>query len=123
MGDKLLPKEYEAAAVVLKGRLVKFDAAGKIVQASAATDNIIGVAATGVDAAELAAGKDRIRVEHLGKEDVTAGAAILPGVPITSDAAGKAVGAAATNRTAGFAIEEATGDNDIIGCFISPSSR
>ncbi len=123
MSEKLLPKEYEVAAAIGKGLLCKFDAAGLIVLATAVTDNIIGVTGHDVTAAEFTAGKDRIRVEHLGFEDVVAGVALAPGVKFTTDGSGRAVVAAATNNIGGIVIEEATALGDIIRCFISPASR
>lgn len=123
MGDVLLPKEYEAGAAVLPRRFVKFDGSGLIIQAAAATDNIIGVSASGVTAAELAAGKDRIRVDHIGKVDVDAGAAITRGSILTADANGKvieAAPAAGVNNAVGGRLlgEAATAEDDIVPMLI-----
>ncbi len=125
MSDVLMPKEYEAASAILIRRFVKFDAAGKVVQASAVGDDIVGVSALGVTSQDITDGKDRIRIDHLGKSDVTAGAAISPGQRLTTDANGKAVPAApatgVNNSTGGYALSEAaTADNDIIPMMVQP---
>lgn len=122
-GDKLLPKEYNVAAAIGANLLCKFDAAGLIVVATAAADNIIGVTGHAVTADQFTAGKIQMRVEHMGQQDVVAGAAILPGVPITADGSGRAIAAVATNNTAGFVKEEATALGDIIACIIVPAAR
>lgn len=87
--NPLLPKEYKAAGAITKQRIVKFDAAdGEVVQAAAATDLLLGVAAA------TAASGDRVRVDHEGIVQVEAGGAITRGDYVTSDANGKAVAAA-----------------------------
>lgn len=50
---------------------------------------------------------------------VVAGAAVSIGDPVAPDANGKAIGAVSTNFVAGFALEEATADGDIIAVFIN----
>ena len=46
--------------------------------------------------------------------EVEAGAAIAAGAPVTSDANGKAVAAAAGQIAIGFSVESADADGDII---------
>ncbi|WP_374569680.1 capsid cement protein [Phenylobacterium sp.] len=94
-----------AGAAIAPRRYVKFSADRTVIQATAATDAIIGVS----DSLGAAAQGDRVEVYVLGAElEVEAGGNITRGDELTSDANGKAVAAApaagATCRTAGVAM-------------------
>lgn len=103
-------KTFHAAGAVTKRRLVAFDAAGDVLQASAPANNLIGVSDT---AGDVVLG-GRIDVIMGGQPEVEAGAAIVPGAPVTTDATGRAVTAAATNVAIGFAVEGADAAGDIV---------
>ncbi len=94
---------YAAGAVVNPRRLVKFSADGIVVQAAAATDDIIGVS----DSLGAAAQGARCECYVGGIIEVEVGGNIARGKPVTSDANGKAVQAApaagVNNRIIGFA--------------------
>jgi len=72
-------------------------------QASAATDAVVGVA--GWDAAI----NELFPVVSEGIVPVTAGAAITAGLPVTTDANGKAIAATAANRVYGICMTAASG--------------
>lgn len=103
-------KTFTAGAAVTKRRLVAFDGAGAVIQGAAAANNLIGVA----DAAGDVASGSRIDVIMSGQPEVEAGAAIVAGAPVTTDATGRAITAVATNVAIGFAVEGADAAGDII---------
>ena len=103
-------KTFHAGGAVIKRRFVKFDGSGDVVQASASADLLIGVSDT---AGDVASG-DRIDVLMSIQPEIEAGAAIAAGAPVTSNADGKAVTAAAGQIAGGFAVESADADGDII---------
>lgn len=114
---------FTAGAAILPRRFVKFSADRTVIQATAATDLIIGVS----DSLGAAAAGDRVEVYQLGTHvEVVAGGNIARGVEITSDANGKAVTAApaagATCRTAGIAMGSFVAD-DVAEYLASPSSK
>lgn len=112
---------YTSEGVVTPRRIVKAGAAaGGVLQASAATDKLMGVAdSLGADAA----GK-RCEVYKEGVVDVDYGGAVAVGDPLTADAQGRAVAAApaagSNVRIVGFA-EVAGVLGDIGEVFLSPS--
>lgn len=103
---------FTAGAAILPRRLVKFSADRTVIQATAATDAIIGVS----DSLGASALGDRVEVYQMGTGlEVVFGGAVNRGAEITSDADGKAVAAApaagAACRTAGIAqLTYAAGD-------------
>ncbi len=117
-------KTYIANGAIADKRFVKFHAtlAGQVVQASAATDAIIGVS----NQPKGAASGDRVDVNLIGEVPVEAGAAIVAGTMLTADASGRAVTAApaagVNNRIGGFANEAASAAGDIIRTVLSQST-
>lgn len=109
-------KTYNAGGAITARRLVKFDVAGDVVQASAAADLLIGVSDWSGD---VVSGQ-RVDI-HMGEQpEVEAGAAIAAGARLTSDANGKAVTAAAGEQCVGFATEAAAADGDVITFHYAP---
>ena len=114
-------KSYVAAAAVLGNRIVSFaDAANDstVETASAATDPILGVSdRLGADAGGM------LDVHRGGLIDVQLGGTVTAGMPLTADADGKAVAAAAatgtTVRIVGYADEPGVAD-DIIKFMWAP---
>lgn len=114
---------YTAGAAILPRRLLKFSASRTVIQATAATDAIIGVS----DSLGAAAAGDRVEVYQLGTHiEVLAGGNITRGAELTSDADGKAVAAApaagATCRTAGIAQDSYVA-GDVVEYLAAPSSK
>jgi hypothetical protein len=95
--------------------------AGTAVQATAATDKVIGVS-TDVDSVL----GERMDVIHLGPAKVIAGAAFADGDLLMSDASGRAILAAAAAgsnvRICAQAREAATAAGDIVEVNIFPAS-
>lgn len=103
-------KTFTAGGAVTKRRIVKFDGSGDVVQCTADTDAMIGVSDQVGDVAD----GDRIDVHMGGQPEVEAGAAIAAGASISCDADGKAKTGQAGDVCAGFAVEAADADGDII---------
>lgn len=114
-------RSYEASAAVAGYRIVKFsDAASssKVAHAAANTDPLMGVSdAMGADIGGMA------DVHRGGLVSVQLGGAVNAGDPLTSDANGKAIAAAAavatTVRIIGYADAPGVAD-DIIDAFLAP---
>lgn len=84
-------KTFVASGAIADKRLVKFGAAdGVVVQASAASDLVIGAS----DAPGGVADGQRIDIVLFGLSEVEFGGAVTRGVQFVSDANGKAVAAA-----------------------------
>ncbi len=117
---RLLPKHYVAEAAITKFRFVKPGSSDpqKTLQASAVGDKILGIAAAGVSAAELSAGKTGMRVDLAGETDLQVGAAVAQGDLLTTDANGKGIAAApatgVNNRIGAMALEAGSADGAII---------
>lgn len=122
MANPLLAQNYIADAAIGNNRLVKFGTADRnVAVCTAATDSIIGV--VNEINAGIALG-ERVDVVRMGIAWVEAGAAIVRGAPLTSDAVGRAVTAApgvgVNNRIIGFADEAASAAGDVIRFAIEP---
>lgn len=115
MSHTMFLKTFVAGAAVAKRRIVKFDAAGLPVQASAATDALIGISD---QVGDIAIG-GRIDVHMAGQPEVEAGGEIAAGAAVTADTDGKAVEAAAGETAIGFAVEGADVDGDIIAVHLA----
>lgn len=116
----LTTKNYLTAAAIAAYTIVKPDAAaGKVIAAAAGADKAFGVT-TDVDAVL----GERADVIHLGEAKVVAGAAFAAGDLLMSDAAGRAIVAAAAAgvnvRTVGYAREAATALGDIVEIVVQP---
>lgn len=103
---------FLAGAAIGPSLIVKIGAADNtVLQATASTEDLLGVSAPNIPSASVAAG-DRIDVACEGVVDVIAGASITRGQWVTADANGKAtpVGAVAgTNyATVGKALASAS---------------
>ena len=105
----------EAGAAIADYRIVKYgNADGKVIQAAAAGDHVIGVAGRG------AASGARIEVARIGVAEVEYGGAVTRGDRLKSDADGKAIpSTAATDAIIGIA--EVSGvDGDIGQALLTP---
>lgn len=111
-----LYKQYVAQAAIAPYRIVcPGAAAGQVIQASAAASLSIGVS---WDVSPLAG--ERVDVCHSGIHLVEAGGAFAAGAPLTSDANGRAVAAAAAgNRVIGISLEAAVASGDLVNVVIS----
>lgn len=114
---------FIAGAAIAPRRFVKFSADRTVIQATAATDDIIGVS----DSVGAPAAGVTVDVYQLGPQiEVDAGGNITRGKELTSDANGKAVHAApaagATCRTAGIAMGSYVA-GDVAEYLASPSSK
>jgi hypothetical protein len=98
---------------------VRFSAAETVVQAAAATEAMFGV---NTDLTIVSG--ERVEVMTHGIAWVEAGAAITIGLPLTSDASGRAVAAApaagVNNRIIGIALDAAVAAGDQIRVLLSP---
>ncbi|MEW5885552.1 MAG: capsid cement protein [Pseudomonadota bacterium] len=116
MSNPILMKNFVAAAALEPSRIVVLSAADTAALATSATAASIGIS----DQIQVAAGQ-RIDVVVAGIADVTAGAAVAHGAPLTADAQGRAVTAAAGNRVIGVALDAAAAAGDRIRCVIAHS--
>lgn len=121
MSNNTLIKSLTAAAAIAPFRIVKFSAAETVIQATAATDSLMGVSN------EVgAASGERQDVVLAELAYVEASAAIALGAPITSDAVGRAVTAApaagVNNRIIGYAWDAAAATGDIIRVLLAAGS-
>lgn len=104
MNNPLLTKSFTSGGVIAAYRIVKPGTSdGKVLQAAAATDSLMGVSGSlGVDASDK-----RIDVVQCGIAEVEYGGNISRGAALTADADGKAIAAApatgANVRIIGFA--------------------
>ena len=108
--QKAHPLAMIAGAAVSIARFVKMSGA-KVIQCAADTDDAVGVSMTAA-AADL----DSIAVAAYdgGIVEVTAGAAITAGVPVASDATGRALAAVTGDRVLGYAQKAAAAAGEVI---------
>lgn len=123
MANPELTKSFVAEAAINPYRIVKFGTAdGQVVQGAAATDSLIGVAASLGQATTVG---DRVDVVLEGIALVEFGGAVTRGAQVTADANGKAVAAApvagSNNRIIGVAMVSAVA-GDIADILIEQSS-
>ncbi|MFN7610467.1 MAG: DUF2190 family protein [bacterium] len=119
MSNLLLAKAFTAGGAISPYRIVRFSAAETVVQAAAATEAMFGV---NTDLTIVSG--ERVEVMTHGIAWVEAGAAITIGLPLTSDASGRAVAAApaagVNNRIIGIALDAAVAAGDQIRVLLSP---
>ncbi|MEM1589805.1 MAG: DUF2190 family protein [Candidatus Bathyarchaeia archaeon] len=107
---------FTAGANITKGQLVKVTGSMTVSPAAAATDPVIGVAATSASANSTVT----VIVGH-PIVWVTAGGAISAGAAVGSDSSARAVAVTtAGNRALGFALEAASAAGDIIRVAVNP---
>lgn len=105
MSNPGLIKAFKAGAAVAARRIVKFEPAGDVVQAAAATDAVIGVSDLGADA-----GGQTLDVILSDLAEVEYGGAVSFGSALTADADGKAVVANPAAGTNNWIIGQAMVD-------------
>ncbi len=115
-----LVKNWVAEGAITKYRIVRLGTAdGRVAQAAASTDTLVGVAAE-LDAAD----GERVDVIHSGIAEVEFGGAVTRGAFVTADAQGRAVAAApaagANARIIGIALQTAAA-GDILPVLVVPS--
>lgn len=109
-------KDFVTSGTVNAQRIVKFNGtATTVIEGAAATDALLGVSTNEEDAVSGVS----IDVVMMGETQVVAGAAVAVGALLTADADGRAVTAAATNRSVGVALTAAAAANDVITVFVS----
>lgn len=118
--NPMLLKNFVAESIISPYRLVKMGSTNdKVTLATAATDMIVGVC----NEVGPALG-ERCDIVVVGVAYIEAGAAIVRGNFVTSDATGRAVvpapAAGVNNRCIGVALESATAAGDIVGVSLSP---
>ena len=118
--DHGLLKNLTAAGLINPRRLIAFDAVeGKVKQAAAATDKVVGC--SGISGA--AADGERIDVLMDRNRTIEAGAAFAQGDWLVSDAAGRVVGSApgagVTHYAIGQALEPASGAGQLVSVHIN----
>lgn len=107
-----ISREAAADLSLKQYHLVKTDANGLIVLASAATDDILGVLMNAPVLGEIA---DVALINGNGTGKVKAGDAITKGAYLTADAEGKAVATVTTgNRVFGRASFASAADGDVL---------
>ncbi len=115
MSNQLITKQYVAEAAIAANRIVKFGTTDEfVVQGAAAGDALIGV----VEGVAPALG-ERCDVVHFGIADLTLGGTVARGAAVTSDATGRGVAAASTNRVIGFARQSGV-VGDIVEVMLAP---
>jgi hypothetical protein len=111
---------FDVGAAVAGNRIVKLSADATVVQASAATDALIGVS----DPNGAASG-ERLDVTLTGMAEIVLGGTVTRGALITADANGKGVAAApssgANNRVVGVALVSGV-SGDVIDVLLSQGS-
>lgn len=116
MANETLIKQYVAGAAIAACRIVKFDTTdGTVIQAAAAADLSVGVCG-----AVGPASGERVDVVQAGIAEVEFAGVVARGALVTSDASGKGVAAASTNRAIGIALVT-TAAGDIAPVLIAPS--
>lgn len=116
MANELLSRNFVAGAAIGAFRIVKFDTTdGTVIQAAAASDLSVGVC----NSVGPASG-ERVDVVVVGIADVEFGGTVTRGAMVTSDASGRGVAAASTNRVIGIAQVSAV-SGDIAPVLIAPS--
>lgn len=123
MPNPVTVKSMVAEAAVLPYRVVKFGTAdGSVIQATAATDALVGVA----DNLGQATAGARIDVGVVGIVEAEAGAAITRGALLSVDSSARVITAAASAgsnvRTIGVALVSAGGAGEIINIALSQGS-
>ena len=123
MPNPVTVKSMVAEAAVLPYRVVKFGTAdGSVIQATAATDALVGVA----DNLGQATAGARIDVGVVGIVEAEAGAAITRGALLSVDSSARVIAAAAAAgsnvRTIGVALVSAGGAGEIINIALSQGS-
>jgi hypothetical protein len=122
-----LVKAFNAAGTVRKGRVVVLNTSdNQVIEATAATDSLIGVADVPGDTTASVASGERVDVQLEGLADAVAGAAITRGALLSVDSAGRVITAAASAgsnvRTIGTALQAAAAANDIISIHLRQGS-
>ena len=107
---------FTAGAAVAANRIVKFNT-GKVVQASAGTDVLLGVSQSAAASAD-----DTCKVALTGVVYVAAGASVNAGAYVTADSNGKAVAATSGKNYIGMALEAAAAADDLIAVSIRPGT-
>jgi hypothetical protein len=114
-----ITKSFDCSADIAAKRIVKFSADYTVAQASAATDDMVGVSDLGGDSG------GRCDVTLFGEAIVVAGGAIARGKPFTADANGKAVlcdpAAGTVAQAMGITLQAAAADGDEIRVLVSRS--
>ncbi len=112
-------REMQATAAVIGARrIVRFDTTNQaqVLQASAVSDNLIGVVDSIVDVG--ASRSASVVLSGIAENGVVAGAAFAAGAKLTTDSQGRAVAAApaagTNNQIVGIALEQATAAGDIV---------
>ena len=123
MPNPVTVKSMVAEAAVLPYRVVKFGTAdGSVIQATAATDALVGVA----DNLGQATAGARVDVGVVGIVEAEAGAAITRGALLSVDSSARVIAAAASAgsnvRTIGVALVSAGGAGEIINIALSQGS-
>lgn len=115
MSNPTLIKTFKASSAVAGRKLVTFGASDNtVVEASAATDAMLGVA-------EQLGSRDNNRVDVIvaGIAEVVAGGNITRGAVLTGDASGNVIAASqATDRIIGIALQSGVA-NDVIDVLIA----
>lgn len=94
-------KNFTASGAVAAKRIVALAAGGNVSQASAGTDNVIGVVELACESGS------RVDVVTGGITEVEAGGSISCGNWVTADSDGKAVAAEAADEVLGKAMDDA----------------
>jgi len=134
MMDRILIKNYDAAAAVTVRRIVRFDSSSpnpSVQHATAATDSSIGVSTMSGDSQPsgtpgVIASGNRVDVILLGITELEAGAAFSAGALLTADSTGRGIVAApaagVNNRVVGIALQPASAAGDIVQMCVNPIS-
>lgn len=110
----LIWNPMRAGAAIGEYKIVKPNGVNQVVEADAATDQLVGVSGRG----DVAAG-ETVEVAMVGIANVKAGAAVGRGNHVTANADGEAIGTTtANNRIVGTALESAA-DGDIFPVLLS----
>jgi len=113
-----LTKNFNSGAAVAPHRFVKHGSSDEAaIQAAGATDLIMGTS----DELGAEASGESLDVHHTGVAYVEFGGTITRGQQVTSDANGKAVVAAAGNRTGGIAMTSGV-SGDICPVLLAPGT-
>lgn len=115
MSNQTMTKNFIAEAGISAYRIVKFGSTDDyVVQAAAAGDSVIGV----VEGVAPSAG-ERCDVVLAGIAEVTLGGGVTRGGGVVSDASGKGVAAASSNRAIGYALASGM-SGDVIPILLAP---
>lgn len=115
----VLELPYKASGNLTKLRAVTLSGDQTVAQASAGTDQVLGICKASVAQSTTEPNK-AVAIQVLGVAWVEAGAAVTRANKVMSDGSGRAITATSTNRPFGIALKAAANAGDWIPVLLTP---